>query len=260
MTPAKRPPECTWLQQWITIDSMKIPVVKEWGSWVVYISSLLAAFAVALHSPGQTGRGLPAVLIPTILGLTFIINSKNPLSSTIRTKGRQQEHINWLLFFSITGLILLFPFLIEGLKFFWFFSLLAASYTVLLLFGKEHHIMTELNGFALLTLSAPVVYFTITGEMSMKLYLALFLFFAAGVMKVRVRLKKSLFFRVMMVLYCAAALAVFYLSDISLLLLLPLIENIVSVILMKEEKLKVTGYIELTKGVGFIFLIVFFWR
>ncbi|MEN8263161.1 MAG: YwiC-like family protein [Nitrospirota bacterium] len=240
---------------------MKIPVVKEWGSWVVYISSLLAAFAAGLlHSPGQNGRGLPATLIPTILGLTFIINSKNPLSATIRTKGRQQEHINWLLFFGITGLILLLPFLLEGLKFFWFFSLLAVSYIVLLFFGKEHHIMTELNGFALLTLSAPVVYFTITGEMSMKLYLAVFLFFAAGVMKVRVRLKKSLFFRVMMVLYCAAALAVFYLSDISLLLLLPLIENIVSVILMKEEKLKVTGYIELTKGVGFIVLIVFFWR
>ncbi len=240
---------------------MKIPVVKEWGSWVVYISSLLAAFTAALlHSPGQTGKGFSAALISTILGLTFVINAKNPLSATIRTKGRQKEHLNWLLFFGVTGLILLLPFLLDGFQFFWFFSFLAVSYTVLLFFGKEHHIMTELNGFALLTLSAPVVYFTITGEVSMKLYLAVFLFFAAGVMKVRVRLKKSVFFRLMMVLYCAAALAVFYLSDISLLLLLPLIENIISVILMKEEKLKVTGYIELTKGVAFIVLIVFFWR
>ncbi len=240
---------------------MKIPVVKEWGSWVVYISSLLAAFAAGLlHSPGQTGRGFSVTLVLTIIGLTFIINSKNPLASAIRTKGRQQEHLRWLLFFGVTGLILLLPFLFEGLKFFWFFSFLAVSYVILLIFGKEHHIIAEINGFALLTLSAPVVYFTITGEMSMKLYLAVFLFFAAGVRKVRVRLKKSLFFRVMMVLYCAAVLAVFYLSDISLLLLLPLIENIVSVILMKEEKLKVTGYIELTKGVGFIVLIAFFWR
>ena len=240
---------------------MKIPVVKEWGSWVVFISSLLAAFAAGLlHSPGHTGRGFSAAVISTILGLTFLINSKNPLAATIRTKGRQKEHLNWFLFFGITGLILLLPFLFSGLKFFWFFSLLAVSYAVLLSFGKEHHIITELNGFAILTLTAPVVYFAITGEMSMKLYLAVFLFFAAGVMKVRVRLKKSLLLRVMMVLYCVAASAVFYLSDISVLLLLPLIENIISVILMREEKLKVTGYIELTKGVAFIVLIVFFWR
>ena len=101
---------------------MKIPVVKEWGSWVVYISSLLAAFAAGLlHSPGQTGKGLSVALISTILGLTFVINAKNPLSATIRTKGRQKEHLNWLLFFGVTGLILLLPFLLDGFQFFWFF-------------------------------------------------------------------------------------------------------------------------------------------
>jgi hypothetical protein len=112
----------------------------------------------------------------------------------------------------------------------------------------------------LLTLSAPVVYFAVTGELSMKLYLAVFIFFAAGVLKVRVRLKKTPFFRVIMVLYCAAAAAVFYLLGISVLLLIPFVENIISVILMREERLKMTGYTELIKGVAFIVLIGFFWH
>jgi hypothetical protein len=178
----------------------------------------------------------------------------------LRTKGKQKEHFLWFLFFGLTGLLLLAPFLVEGIKSFWIFSLLAVSYVTLLSMGKEHHIITELSGFALLTLSAPVVYFALTGELSMKLYLAVFIFFAAGVLKVRVRLKKTYFFRVIMVLYCAAAAAVFYLFDISILLLIPFVENIISVILMREERLKMTGYTELIKGVLFIILIGIFWR
>ena len=240
---------------------MKIPLVKEWGSWVVYISSLSAALITGLLThPWQTGRDFSVKTFLTVSGLTFLINSKNPLASTLRTRGQQKEHVLWFLFFSLTGLVLLVPFLIEGIKSFLIFSILILSYVILLLFGKEHHIFTELNGFALLTLSTPVVYFAITGEMSLKLYLAVFIYFAAGVFKVRVRLKRTLFYRIIMVMYCAAALAVFYLLGLSVILLLPLIENIMSVILMREEKLKVTGYTELIKGVVFIVLIGLFWH
>lgn len=240
---------------------MKIPVVKEWGSWVVFISSVSAAVVTGLLTqPWQTGRDFSFKLFLTVSGLMFLINSKNALASTLRTKGRQKEPLLWFLFFSLTGLALLVPFLMEGVKDFSVFSLLVLTYVFLLLLGKEHHVFTELNGFALLTLSAPVVYFAITGEMSLKLYLAVFIYFAAGVLKVRVRLKKTLFFRFVMVLYCAAAAAVFYLIDVPVILLLPLAENIISVILMREEKLRVTGYIELSKGVVFIVLTGFFWH
>lgn len=240
---------------------MKIPIVKEWGSWVVYISSVLAAFVTGLLThPWQTGRDYSMKTFFTVCGLTFLINSKNPLASMLRTKGKQKEHSFWFLFFCLTGLLLLAPFLVEGIKSFWIFSLLAVSYVILLSMGKEHHIITELSGFALLTLSAPVVYFALTGELSMRLYLAVFIFFAAGVLKVRVRLKKTPLFRVIMVLYCAAAAAVFYLLDISVFLLIPFVENIISVILMREERLKMTGYTELIKGVAFIVLIGFFWH
>jgi hypothetical protein len=126
--------------------------------------------------------------------------------------------------------------------------------------GREHHILAEMNGFAILTLSAPVVYFAMTGELSMKLYAAVLIFFWAGVFKVRLRIRKTLFFRKAMVLYCAAAAVAFFLLNISIMLLLPLAENIVSAVLMREEKLKETGYIELSKSIAFILLLSFFWR
>jgi hypothetical protein len=205
---------------------MKVPFVKEWGSWVVFISSCLAAFVAGFKTrPWET--------------IT--------------------EHWLWLLFFSLVGLILMLPFLLAGIKEFSVFSFLIISYIIILSLGREHHIIAELNGFALLTLSAPIVYFVISGEMSLRLYIAVMLFFAAGVFKVRVRLKKNLFYRRVMVIYCAAVLLVFYLLAIPVILLLPLIENIISVILMREERLRITGYTEMVKGIAFIILIATFW-
>jgi len=240
---------------------MKVPFVREWGSWAVFVSSCLAALAAGLLTrPWESGKEFALLTVLTILGLTFLINSKNPLAAVIRSKGKKKEHTGWFLFFSLSGLILLVPFLSSGLREFWFFSLLVLTYALFLSTGREHHIIAELNGFSMLTLSAPIVYFTITGDLSLKLYAALTLFFAAGVFKVRVRLKKTLFFRWVMALYCAAACVIFYSLNISVIILLPLTENIATVIWMREEKLKTTGYTELVKGIIFIVLIAFFWK
>jgi hypothetical protein len=240
---------------------MNIPIVKEWGSWAVFIFSWLVALITGLSTrPWETGREFSGTMVLTILGLTFLINAKNPLTSTLRTKGRKREHILWFLFFSVVGITLLSPFLIKGIKIFSIFSLLVVSYVVLLSAGKEHTLLTELNGFALLTLSAPIVYYVITGEVSYKLYIAVFVFFAAGVFKVRAKIRKSPFFKWIMVLYCGTAAAIYYVLSIPIILLLPLLENIVSVILMREEKLKTTGNTELIKGVLFVILVIFFWK
>ncbi len=239
---------------------MKIPFVKEWGSWAVFVSSCIAALVAGfLDRPWDTGRDSDALTVFTIMGLAFLINSKNPLAAVIRSKGKNKEHVGWFLFFSIAGLLQLLPFLIQGFGEFWPFSLLLISYSLLLSKGKEHHLIAELNGFAMLTLSAPVVYYAFTGDMSLKLYAAVLIFFAAGVFKVRVRLRQTLFYRWLMVLYCAAACAVFYMLHISVIMLLPFIENIATAVWMREEKLKTTGYTELVKGIVFIVLIGFFW-
>ena len=239
---------------------MKIPVVKEWGSWVVFSSSCLAGLITGLKTqPWLAGRDFTKVTALTILGSAFLINSKNPLASAIRSK-EKKEHILWFLFFALTGLVFLIPFLIEGIKTFQIFAILIASYIILLSSGKEHHLAAELNGFALLTISAPVVYFAVTGEMSWKLYLAVTAFFAAGVFKVRLRLRKTLLFRWVMVLYCAFTSIIFHLAGIPVVLLLPLIENVITAVWLREEKLRTTGNIELTKGIVFLIFTGLFWN
>lgn len=239
---------------------MKIPLVKEWGSWAVFISSFLAAISAGLMTrPWETGREFSGLTVLTVLGLAFLINSKNPLASVLRTGGKNKEHVLWFLFFSVSGIVLLIPVLTEGIKTFSIFTALVVSYAVLLYKGREHNLFTEFNGFALLTLSAPVVYFAVTGDFSFRLYAAVLLFFGAGVFKVRVRTRKTHFYRLVMVIYCAASVIVYYLLDISIIILTPFIENIVSVILMREEKLRTTGNTELVKGIIFIILIGLFW-
>ncbi|RJQ15323.1 MAG: hypothetical protein C4560_10780 [Nitrospiraceae bacterium] len=237
-----------------------MPVVKEWGSWAVFFSSCMAGLiAGLLRRPWATGRDFVLVTVSAILGLALLVNSKNPLASALRAKVKR-GHVQWFLFFALSGLALLMPFLIEGIQTFPIFSLLVFSYAALLLLGREHNMFAELNGFALLTTAAPVVYFSVTGEMSWKLYLAVTVFFAAAVFKVRLIIKKTPFPRGLMVLYCAAALAVFHFLNVPVLLLLPFIENITTSVWMKEAKLRNTGNTELIKAVLFIILVGLFWR
>jgi hypothetical protein len=241
---------------------MKIPLVKEHGSWAVFIFSCAAAVTTGLLTrPWHSARDFSDITILTIMGLVLLINSKSPLMSAVRTKEGKKEHLLWFASFCIFGCILLIPFLNEGFRSFLFFSPLVLSYLVLILKGKEHNLLTELNGFALLILSAPIVYFVITGELSLRLFFAVFVFFASGVFKVRARIKKTHFFRWIAVVYCAFAFIIFHsLLNISPVVLLPLVENIVSMVRMREEKLRTTGNIELIKGLVFTSLLGIFWQ
>ena len=239
---------------------MKIPFVKEWGSWAVFSSSCLAGLITGLNTkPWLAGRDFAKVTVLTVIGLVFLINSKNPLASALRSRGKKR-HVRWFLFFAVTGFVFMTPFLIEAMKAFQIFALLAVTYVVLLSFGKEHHLAAELNGFALLTIAAPVVYFAVTGEMSWKLYIAVTVFFSAGVFKVRLRLRKTPLFRLVMILYCLTSAVLFYYINISLLILVPLLENIATALWLREEKLSTTGYTELAKGILFIVLTGIFWQ
>ncbi len=240
---------------------MKIPVVKEYGSWAVFIFSCTAGITTGLLTkPWQTGKSFSLEMLLTVVGLVLLINSKNPLSSLLKKRTQQKEHLVWYLFFSLTGLVLLAPVLIKGINTFLLFLPFVVSYMILLLYGKEHYLITELNGFALLTLSAPITYFVITGVIPVKLLLAVFIFFAAGVFKVKARMKKTLAYRWLMVIYCACAFILFLLFNIASVILLPLFENIISVVWMREEKLRMTGNIELIKGIIFTVLLAFYWK
>jgi len=240
---------------------MKIPFVKEHGSWVVFILSSIAGIAAGLRvRPWHMERASFFEPIMTIIGLIFLINSKAPLASALRTKTEKRAYFTWFVFFSLSGTLFLIPFLYDGLKTFIVFLPLVMSYVILLSLDMEHNIFTELLGFAILALSAPIVYFIVTGEMSYRLYFMVLIFFAAGVFKVRMRIKKDLAYRLLMVFYCAGSLLVFFFLNMHFLILAPFVENIVSAIRVRDEKLRTIGNIELFKGLIFTALLIFFWR
>jgi hypothetical protein len=240
---------------------MKIPVLKEYGAWTVFIFSCASGITTGLLTkPWHAGRDVSVAILLTVLGFVLLINTKNPFLSLIRTKGQSREHLLWFMFFCIGGFSLLIPFLGGGIKTFLLFTPLILGYAILMYSGREHLLAAELIGFSLLTLSAPILYFVITGEMSFRLYLAVLIFFAAGVFKVRAILKKTLLYRGLMVFYCAASLVFFFYINVSAVMLLPFIENILSVLHLKEERLKTTGNKELIKGFIFTALLGFFWH
>jgi len=245
----------------MALNFQRIPFVKEWGSWAVFIYSCSTGLVAGLLTrPWQIGNDYSIRTLATILGLVFLVNSKAVLASVLRAGEKKKEQLYWLLFFVSAGLALLMPFLLNGINMLLTAFLMVAVYLVFVTSGKEHHLLAELNGFALLTLCAPIVYFVITGDVSWELYAAVLVYFSAGVLKVRARVKKTVPYRVLMVIYCAAAPILFYYLNISVILLLPLAENIISVILMREERLRTTGNIELIKGAVFLVLTGFFWE
>jgi len=240
---------------------MKIPVVKEHGSWVVFAFASVAGSAIGIKaSPEHLEEGFFFVPLMTIIGLSFFINSKAALASALRSKTGRKAYLCWFAFFSLSGALFLIPFLHNsGLKTFIVFLPLVLSYLILLSLSMEHNLFVELIGFAIIILAAPIIYFIITGEISYRLYFVVLLFFAAGVLKVRMKIRKNLAYRLLMFLYCAVVLSVYLLLRVPVVILLPFIENMVSAIRVRDEKLKKIGNIELVKGLIFTFLLIFFW-
>ena len=189
-----------------------------------------------------------------------MVNSKRPLTSLLRRDDNRREDLIWFLIFGLSGLALLMPFVQDGLKTFIIFSPLLIFYFIYLYHGREHDLAAEFLGFALLTLSAPVIYFVLTGTLSFRLYLVVFVFFAAGILKVRTSMKKTSLYRSSMIIYCAVSPVLFIMLSVSPYLLLPLSENVISSVMNREERLRTVGNIELVKGVIFVLLLLLYWR
>lgn len=231
---------------------MRVPLVKEHGAWFVLLFSCIAG---VLAGWPISGDGIILNIFLTSAGLALLVNSKAPLVSLLRARRIDKAALAWTALFLTSGLLLLSPFFAKGLMYFVVFLPLVILYLFFIAVKKEHLLIAELTGFSLLTMAAPIVYFMATGALSLKLYIAVLLFFGAGVFKVRMRLKKTIFFRAVMVVYCFSVLIIYYCFDIAGILLLPLLENIANAIWFRDEKLKVTGNVELVKGLVFLTLL-----
>jgi hypothetical protein len=238
---------------------MKIPVVKEHGSWVVSALSFVAGFATgaASHRAFPDAGMLPGLL--TLAGLALLINSKSPMASLLKG-ARTGKSLAWFLVFTVSGCLLLFPFMLNGFRSFVIFSPLLLLYVILLYGGRERNLLTELTGFSLLTLPAPVAYFVATGSISYRLYLAVFIYFAAGVFKVRATTRRDAVYRLLMVFYCAVCPVTYFILGLPVIVLLPLLENVFSAIWTGERPLSMIGNTEFAKGIIFVVLLIMVWK
>jgi hypothetical protein len=238
---------------------MRVPLVKEHGAWFVFVFSCAAGIIAGSLSISHTTSDQAYVdLALAIAGIALLINAKSPAVSLIRAGSRKGENAAWLALFFFSGMLCLMPFLAKGFIPFVFFAPLIIAYFMLIAYDKEHLIVTEVIGFSLLTIGVAVTYFILADALSVKLYAVVLIFFSAGVFKVRLRLKKTLFFRQVMVIYCLAAVGIYMIMGVSFWILLPLTENILYSIWLREEKLKVIGNTELVKGLIFLLLFSLF--
>jgi hypothetical protein len=227
-------------------NTVKGYFLREYGSWSVLIIAYLTGLIAS--------RGFTWQTIPLFLALGLLINSKQALTKWIREKGNRPALLIFLgqLFAATLILIAVFgqdvPRLLPLLIF-------PAAYLLMSRFAGEHFILTEVLGFALISLAAVLAKFAVTGGVDVRLFVAVAFYFTAGVFKVKALLLKKTRDRILTVLYVVLAAFVYRGFHVSLIVLLPLIDNLVAAALLYKVKLQTTGWIEVAKSVLFLTLM-----
>lgn len=224
-------------------------ILKEYGAWTVMILSFLTG---ALTS-GETGINV----IASFLAFALLINSKQAFTGWIRGTRKGKPLIIFISQILIASLIFIALFGADTFKLLPYL-IIPVIYLLLFRFAGEHFFLTEVCGFALLTLSSLVARFSITGDIDNNFYLSVVIFFIAGVFRVRVQTRKGTLERVSTVFYVIFAVFVYHLIKTPVVILLPLIDNLILSITLYSVRLKTTGWIELTKGVVFLLLNILF--
>ena len=132
---------------------------------------------------------------------------------------------------------------------------LPVLYLISLKMLGEHNIMTELSGFATLSAASVVSVLTVSGDADIRVFIAVAVFFMAGVLKVRVQLRRGMSNRLTMAFYVLVSLVVFKLIHAPLVALLPLSENLWFSLAPYRSTVKTTGRVEALKGIVFVILM-----
>jgi hypothetical protein len=130
-----------------------------------------------------------------------------------------------------------------------------AAYFVANRLAGEHFVLTEVLGFVLISLAAVLAKFLVTGGLDVRLFMAVALYFAAGVFKVKILLQKRTRERVLMVLSVVLSVIIYRAFHLSVIILLPLVDNLVVAVAPYKVKLQTTGWIEVGKSVLFLSLM-----
>ena len=219
--------------------------LKEYGSWSVLSVAFLTGLIVS--------RGFTWQTVPVFLALCFLINSKQALTKWIREKGSRPALIFLGQLAAATVILIAvfggdIPQLLPLLIF-------PAAYLLMSRFAGEHFILTEVLGFALISLAAVLAKFTVTGGVDVRLFVAVAFYFIAGVFKIKTLLLKKTRDRVLTVLYVVLAALVYRGFHVSLIILSPLVDNLVAAAFLYKVKLRTTGWVEVAKSVLFLVLM-----
>ena len=224
-------------------------ILKEYGSWSVLTVALIIGLGVSGSFPWQA--------IPLCLALGLLINSKQAYTKWIRKAGDRTPLIVFLGQVAIAAVILFalfrgsIPQLLPLLIF-------PAAYLLTNRFAGEHFVVTELLGFALLSLAAVLAKFLVVQGVDVRLFVAAALYFTAGVFKVKAVLFKKMRDRVLTVLYVVFAVYAYRRFHIASIVLLPLVENVIMAVTLYKVRLQTTGWIEVVKSLAFLGLMMYY--
>lgn len=226
--------------------------LKEYGSWGVmtlaYLTGLIAARQINLKS------------LAGFLALALLINAKQAVTIWMRTAARERIAPGMIFVVQILAASALLCPLYQQYDIFLLlpFAVFPAAYLLSLNIFGEHAITTEVLGFILLSLAALVAKAIVGSGLDKSLFIVVAVFFIAGVLRVRIQLKKKFRYRVVMFLYVGAAAGLFYLMGYRVALLLPFVDNLVFALTLYRVGLQATGWIEMVKGVVFLLLLAIF--
>jgi hypothetical protein len=229
---------------------MKRYLLKEYGAWGV----MLMAYAAGLVVSGKCGMRALAAL----LALALLINAKQSFTVWMRSAAADKT-MPLAVFLAQAALATALMTGVSGDKIMQLMPYAAVPFAYLLclkLLG-EHALSTEVLGFVLLSLSSLIGKFAAAGELDPRLFLAVAVFFTAGVFKVRIQLRKAMRYRVLMAAYLIVSAVLYITAGLPLLLLTPLADNLVFAVTLYRAGLRTTGWVEVSKGLAFLVLLAF---
>ena len=224
-------------------------ILKEYGSWSVLTIAFLTGLGVS--------RAFPWQAVPLFIALGLLINSKQAYMKWTRQPS-ERKHLGVLLAQVAVASVILFALFAGNLPLVLPLLIIPAAYLLMNRYAGEHHVLTELLGFCLLSLAAVLAKFLVVQGIDVRLFVATALYFTAGVFKVKAVLLRKVRDRILTVLYVLVAAYVYRRYVISLLVLLPLAENVFMAIALYKVRLQTTGWIEVAKSLAFLALMALY--
>lgn len=228
-------------------NELKGYFLKEYGSWSVLTVAYVIGLAVSRQFVWQA--------VPLFIALGLLINSKQAFTKWLRRTGDRKSLVVFLGQIVIATAILLalfggdIPQLLPLLIF-------PAAYLIMNKLAGEHFVLTEVLGFALISLAAVLAKFLIVEGIDVRLFVAVALYFTAGVFKVKAVLFRKAKDRIYTVLYVLFTAYAYHRFHIALLILLPLVDNLIVAVTLYKVKLQTTGWIEVAKSLLFLGLMI----